>query len=224
MTKRLTKHMTALDVRRLQRDGLLMPGRSFGWQWARNGKEKASIQVRTEVDRVILNYRSRSNGGDWKQEEYPVRLDWTGCNLGGKRAWFLCPARGCGKRVAILYGGSIFACRHCHKLAYECQRGSDGDSAMNRADTIRRRLGWRAGIAYPIGDKPKGMYWRTYSRLLTEYSKFASASWVGVAERLGLINRRLGGLGGNETKRTAVVAECDAAIETARANPAALGA
>jgi hypothetical protein len=49
--------------------------------------------------------------------EYPVRLEWTGCNLGGRRAWFLCPAQGYGRRVAILFRGSIFACRHCHKTA-----------------------------------------------------------------------------------------------------------
>ena len=72
-----------------------------------------------------------------------------GLHLGGRRAWFLCPAKGCGRRVAILFGGSIFACRHCHKLAYECQREPDDDRAARRADTIRRRLGWGAGIAEP---------------------------------------------------------------------------
>lgn len=66
---------------------------------------------------------------------------------------------------------------------------------MNRADTIRRRLGWRAGIANPIGDKPKGMHWRSYYQLLTEYNKFACASWGATAHRLGLVHRRLDGIG-----------------------------
>lgn len=193
--KDTTSDMRPLDIRRLQRDGLLIPGRAFGWHWTRNGEEVASIQMRTEVDRVILNYRSRSNGGEWQPMEYPVTLEWTPCNLGGRRAWFLCPARGCGRRVAILFGGSIFACRHCHKLAYQCQRETDDDRAMRRADNIRRRLGWGAGIANPEGDKPKGMHWRTFERLKTEHDAFANASWAGMAERLGLMNRRLAGLG-----------------------------
>ena len=70
--KDTTSDMRALDVRRLQRDGLLTPGRAFGWQWTRNGDEVASIQIRTEADHVILNYRSRSNGGEWQPMEYTV--------------------------------------------------------------------------------------------------------------------------------------------------------
>jgi len=147
--------------------------------------------MRTEADRVILNYRSRINGGEWQSMEYPVYLEWTPCNLGGRRVWFRCPAQGCGRRVAILFGGSIFACRHCHKLAYECQRETYDDRAMRRADTIRRRLGWEAGIANPEGGKPKGMHWNTFERLKAQHDAFANASWAGMAERLGLINRRL---------------------------------
>ena len=189
--KDTTSDMRPLDIRRLHRAGLLTPGRAFGWHWTVNGEEVASIQMQTEVDRVMLDYRNRSNGGEWRPMEYPVYLEWTGLNLGGRRAWFLCPAQGCGRRVAVLYGGSIFACRHCHKLAYACQRETDDDRAMRRADTIRRRLGWKAGIANPAGGKPKGMHWRTYLRLINEYHAFASASWAGMAERLGLIENRL---------------------------------
>ena len=189
--KDTTSDMQPLDVRRLQRDGLLTPGRSFGWRWLRNDEEVASIQMRTESDRVILDYRTRRRGGEWQQMDYPVYLEWTPCNLGGRRAWFRCPAQGCGRRVAILFGGSLFACRHCHKLAYQCQRETDDDRAMRRADAIRQRLGWEAGIANPEGDKPKGMHWRTFDRLRAEYSAFANASWEGLAERLGLMNRRL---------------------------------
>lgn len=193
--KDTTSDMRPLDIRKLQRDGLLTPGLAFGWQWSVRGEEVASIQMRTEVDRVILNYRSRSNGGEWQPIEYPVTLEWTPCHLGGQRAWFRCPARGCGRRVAVLFGGSIFACRHCHKLAYACQRETDDDRAMRRADNIRRRLEWRAGIANPEGGKPKGMLWRTFERLKAEHDAFANASWAGIAQRFGLMNRRLEGLG-----------------------------
>ena len=195
--KDTTSDYRALDVRRLQRDGLLSPGRLFGWNWTLDGETVASIQVRAETDRIVLNYRHKSGGSDWQPMDYPVRLDWTNCTLGGRRAWLLCPARGCGRRVALLYigGAGIFACRHCYKLAYQCQRETDDDRAMRRADNLRRRLGWEAGIATPEGDKPKGMHWRTFERLKAEHDAFANASWMGMAERLGLMNRRLRGLG-----------------------------
>ena len=189
--KATTSDMQALDIRRLQRDGLLSPGNAFGWHWASNGKEVASIRIRVEAERVMLIYRSRSHGDEWQTMEYPVYLKWTGLHFGGRRAWFLCPGQGCGRRVAILFGGAVFACRHCHDLVYECQRETEDDRALRRADTIRRRLGWGAGIANPAGGKPKGMHWRTFERLKAEHDAFAHASWTGLAERLGLINRRL---------------------------------
>jgi hypothetical protein len=141
--KDTTSDMRRLDIRRLQRDGLLTPGRAFGWQWTHNGEEVASIRMRTEAASVILSYRSRSNSGDWQPMEYAVYLEWTPCNLGGRRPWFLCPARGCGRRVAILYkgyGSAIFACRHCYQLAYPSQRETYDDRAARRADKIRKRF------------------------------------------------------------------------------------
>ena len=59
-----TSDLRALDVRRLQRDSLLTPGRSFNWQWSINGEKVADINIRVETVRVIFNYRSRSNGGE----------------------------------------------------------------------------------------------------------------------------------------------------------------
>ncbi len=189
--KNTTSDMRTLDIRRLQRDGLLTQGRAFGWHWTCNGEEVASVQMRTEADRVILNYRSRSNGGEWQPMEYPVYLEWSPCNLGGRRAWFRCPAQGCGRRVAILFGGSIFACRHCHKLAYQCQRETDDDRACRRADTIRRRLGWEPGILNGEGSRPKGMHWRNFERLKAEHDAFVGVSLAGMAVKLGLMERQL---------------------------------
>lgn len=139
----------------------------------------------------MLNYRSRNSGGEWQPMEYPVYLEWTGLHFGGQRAWFRCPAQGCGRRVAILFGGLIFACRHCHKLVYACQREGDDDRAARRADTIRRRLGWEPGILNGNGRKPKGMHWRTYERLTAEHDAHVNISLAGMAQRLGLVNRRL---------------------------------
>ena len=178
--KDTTEDYRSIDVRRWKRDGLLTPYRSFGWQWLRSGKVVASIQVHTETNRVILNYRHQSKGEDWKDESYPVNLVWTTCHLGGKRPWFLCPAQGCGRRVAILYCGGIFACRQCYRLTYPSQRETRYYRAMHRADKIRDRLGWKPGILNDHGPKPRGMHWRTFERLKKEHDAFVQTSLDGM--------------------------------------------
>ncbi|MGB5011765.1 MAG: hypothetical protein WBO88_16060 [Candidatus Dechloromonas phosphoritropha] len=181
--------MLRLDVRLLQRKEWLMPGRLIDLNWSSNGTERGSIKMRTDADHVTLIYRSRSNGDDWQQMEYPVRLAWTACNLGGKRAWFLCPK--CGKRVAILFGGAVFACRHCHKLNYQCQREASHDRASRRADRIRERLGWEPGILNGNGSKPKGMHWRTFERLTAEHDAHVGVSLAGMMKMLGIVEGEL---------------------------------
>jgi len=160
----------------------------FGWQWTRDGETVVSINVRTEADWVTLSYRHRSGGGDWQDAEYPVRLDRTPCTYGGTRAWFVCPAVRCGRRVAILYlGGRYFACRHCYRLAYTSQREESHDRALRRAQAIRQRLGGTANMLDLFPAKPKGMRWRTYERLRAEHNDADVRSWAGIAEKFGLL-------------------------------------
>ncbi len=170
----------ALDVRRLQRDGLLQPGRSYKLTWSRNGEAFAFIDIRTEWDHVRLLYRHRRPGEDWKSEDYPVTLERTSCNYGGQRPWFRCPALACGRRVAILYSGGIFACRHCHRLNYESQHEQPYERALSRCQNIRVRLGGHPGIgSFP--EKPKWMHWRTYIRLCHNAEKAyacSSPNWL----------------------------------------------
>ncbi len=152
----------------------------------------ASILVRTEHSRVVLIYRHQSYGEDWEDKNYPVYLDWTDCHLGGKRPWFLCPALGCERRVAILYGGSIFACRHCYQLAYPSQHEEAYDRAARRADKIRERLSWEQGILNCRGwKKPKGMHWKTFQRLNKEHDNFVQISLAGIATKLNLLGESL---------------------------------
>ena len=92
--------------------------------WSREGVQVASVNYVTASDRITLRYSASSRGREAEHFEYPVFIDRTRCLYGGTRAWFLCPARGCGKRVATLFGGRIFACRKCYDLAYPSQRES----------------------------------------------------------------------------------------------------
>jgi len=194
---RCTDDMRPLDARKISRAGLLTPGRWFNWQWMCNDEVTAAIGLRVESDRVVLNYRNQSrhhNDGEWEPMTYAVRLDWTPCGFGGRRVWWLCPAVGCGRRVAVLHGGRVFACRQCNRLAYRGQREADDDRATRRADTIRRWLGWEPGILNGNGWKPKGMHWRTFERLQREHDAHVAAALAGMATRLGLLRGRLGQL------------------------------
>lgn len=93
----------------------------------------------------------------------------------------------CGRRVAVLYGGAIFACRHCYRLAYLSQREKPGDRAAHKADRIRDRLGWEAGVlngAEPW-NRPKGMHQTTFDHLRWKHDRFVSRALAGFAEQFG---------------------------------------
>lgn len=186
-TKEVTSSFLALDVRRLQRENLLGHRYSFKWQWSRNNEPAGNINIRPEADRLILSYRYRQSGEDWKSKEYAVQLERTCCHFGGERVWFRCPARGCGRRVAILYGGEIYACRRCHDLTYETQRQTAYDRAGSRVEAIRKRLKDEWGTIFdPAPPKPKGMHWKTYRRLAQMYEANREASLSGFAAHLGI--------------------------------------
>ena len=178
--RRTTGGMWRLDVRWLYREGLLTLGRSSTVSWSRNGQETSSINTIAYEGLVALKYRSRLPSGEWEDKEQLVSLQWTACHLGGRRPWFLCPY--CERRVAILWGGSIYACRHCHKLTYSSQRQAAHDRLLNRALQIRERLGW----ADEWGLKPKGMHQKTFDRLVREYRRFDEASWSALAKTFNI--------------------------------------
>jgi hypothetical protein len=182
-----TSSYLALDVRAWQRDGVLVPGITFQTTWPING---ASIGVRAAASQVILNYRHQIAGAEWSDYEYAVRLDRTTCTYGGTRAWFICPAMDCGRRVAILYLGPVgtFACRRCLKLVYASQRKDANVRAAWRAEKIRvARLGWPPGVFSLLGwQKPKGMHWRTFSWLKMEVNELTLKALTGMAQRLGI--------------------------------------
>ncbi len=165
-----TSNYYELDIRHMHRKGMLKPNRSCTWNWLRNGEVLSCIRVSTRQDAVTLTYSHKPNGKSGERKNYPIYIDWTSCHFGGERPWFLCPASGCGRRVAILYCGGIFACRHCYNLAYACQSETIHDRELRRVEKIRDRLGWEPGILSRTGSRPKGMHFSTYKKLINEHN------------------------------------------------------
>ena len=126
-----TSDSMPLDIRKITRKGLLVPGSRFSWQWLVNFNQG-----------MVLSYRMKSTG---EVVEQRVHTQTSPCHLGGQRYWFTCPR--CGQRVAVLYApGRNFACRQCGGLGYATQKEGAGDRASTKADKLRKRMGWEAGI------------------------------------------------------------------------------
>jgi hypothetical protein len=173
-----TSGYMGLDVRYLQRKGFLRPGMNSFQRWSRCGEPFGSINMHAWDDHVTLSYRTRRHESEeWASKEYSVTVEWTRCNYGGERAWFRCPAAKCWRRVAILYGGSIFACRHCHNLAYDTQNETAHSRALRKTQAIRVKLGGEPGLIHDFPAKPKGMHWRTYHLLRQKADEAENQSW-----------------------------------------------
>lgn len=183
-----TDDFPALDVRDLARVGLMHAGCGGRSRWTRHGEEIASIRTQAEEGRLVLAYRQRRAGGTWKDQAYSIPIERTGCHFGGTRAWFLCPVRGCGRRVAILYCDGVFACRHCVGLAYASSREDSGDRACRRADRLREGLGWEPGIlnGSETWNKPKWMRWRTFGRKVARHDRLVALS---IGQQLAKLRR-----------------------------------
>lgn len=185
--KETTTDYRELDVNYLNKNKCLRIGVSSTLTWSRRGKCTSSIGIKSDSNYITLNYRHQRTGQDWETVEYPVDLAWTECHFGGQRPWFICPAKGCGRRVGKLYGGRIFSCRHCYRLAYPCQRETYDDRAASRANKIREKLGWVPGILNPKGCKPRGMHWSTFDQLEAKHDAFVAIACAGIATKLDLI-------------------------------------
>ena len=143
-------------MRRWQRDGLLAPHQPFGWQWSRDGETVASIQVRTKLGQVILTYRHRSGGGDWKDESYPVKLDRHPALLATMAG------RGHGFAARLWVAGSAWRFSTAARSspvgnATNSPIPASGKLTMIELQDertryeIRERLGWKQGILNPEG-------------------------------------------------------------------------
>jgi len=185
-------HVRFVDVRRWHRDGLLEPRDGpdwscnfHNWNWKRDGKTVASISFDTKPGQVILKYSHRRPGQDWQSIHQTVMLDYTPCNYGRERPWFLCPS--CNQRVAILYINGPPACRLCKNLTYTSQKESDLDRMLRGASKTEKRIPDSGGGLFGgMGEKPKGMHWQTYWRLADRHYHYQSKMLSMVTSKFNL--------------------------------------
>ena len=182
-----TGDMHNVDIRWLHRNGRLERQGYFNMCWSRGEEKTGNINLRIYDNAVDLIYSFKDDSGAWQSVEERVSLTWTHPNYGGRRAWFLCPR--CNRRVAVLYGGRYFRCRHCHDLAYQSQNESDADRFYRKAMKYRRLIGVSNDM--PILFKPKGMHQKTFDRIRMKAEHFsiradeAMLSWMAKIMKMG---------------------------------------
>lgn len=112
-TRVLIEECRYLDVRRLNRDGVLADG-------------------------VPQHCRAASLTINGTQT---VKLAWTNCHYGNKRPWFHCPC--CNRRCAKLldYRNHGFRCRQCYGAGYAIENETPEWRLRRRVRKIEDRLG-----------------------------------------------------------------------------------
>jgi hypothetical protein len=192
--KDTTSDMQTLDIRRLQRDGLLIRA---GLRLAMDTQRRAGG---VDPDR---GHGSRPRDAQLSQPEQRRRLATDGipcrsgmdgpCTLAVGGRGFAARRSGCGRRVAILYGGT--GSSPVDTATIWSMRASGKPRTIVRGGWRRRSgSGWvgRRALPTPDGGKPKGMHWRTFERLTAAARRVGR----GVAGRGGevagvLMQRRL---------------------------------
>jgi hypothetical protein len=163
MPRGVVEGCLSIDVRQWHREGWLANGLFTPRVAVIEDFNVLMTAVVGHAGALVCLWRPTSDGQMKALVEQNVSLAWTACTLGGRRPWFRCR---CDRRVALLYStGGLFACRHCHGLAYQCQSETPTLRCIRRGRKIRMSLGAGFSYAEPFPEKPRGMHWKTYRRL-----------------------------------------------------------
>lgn len=175
-----------IDIRYLNRQGMLKSGYTGTLSWSRNGHRTGSISFSVAEDEMILDYTS-----DGERFRYPVAILYSECNYGGRRPWLQCPR--CLRRVGkLMLISKMFVCRHCGELAYQSQRDNDKFRWLDKTQVLRKRLGGSMSTMEAIPWKPKGMHWKTYQRIRNQIEFYEYKMWTGMLESMESLASRIG--------------------------------
>jgi hypothetical protein len=191
-SKQTVEDGLSLDINKLIRDGSVRQGIAWQgtlvWSNTRTGEKIASIGYEANLVKTDNAYMRLHYNHNNQPQDYKVRLTTTQPNFGGLRWWFICPVSG--QRVGKLYsppGQPLFASRKVFKLAYQSQREHKPQRLLDKAYKLRRRLGQTNRGEYPIPCKPKGMHWKTYSKINREIEALEKQGWESAARLFGVI-------------------------------------
>lgn len=159
----LSSSFCQLDVRHLQRLGNLDPGSVSRCEWTKDGTVLAQALLSAGSSGLTIRYEPAMTGRSTASCTLHAGIDRTPCRFGGSRPWFRCPE--CRRRVAILYGDSRLACRHCRRPTYPVQRLAPMGRSLARAQRLRVQLGGSVDLTLPFPPRPKGMHSFTYTTL-----------------------------------------------------------
>jgi hypothetical protein len=166
-----------IDAGMLRRAGILAPHPEIvAWQWSYDNCGRHTCDVRVyagNTDSLVLEIRT---GG--KEYRQLVRLSWTACHYGKRRAWLHCPH--CDRRVFRLFyydntynrGKQMhyFACRSCYGLTYALRRERGFGYQQSRVMKYNDKLKHDKSRLWDVPpDKPKGMHWTTYAHIMHKW-------------------------------------------------------
>jgi hypothetical protein len=172
--------------------GLIRPGNAFDLIWpGEDGRPEASIDIRIEKIssvhpalvgllpagssvpdhlQAVLQYNVRRAPDDVRPITDVIALAQSHRGRAGQSWLFCCP--GCTRRVADLYPkGAYFRCRKCCGVGYRSQRQTRVERGLEKAARIKRQLGGTGEYGERVPERPKGMQWRTYLRLLEDLAE-----------------------------------------------------
>ena len=144
---------------------------TLGVYWVTPGHELAGL--------IVLPAGHRDGNADAPHAiACRVRVSYTDCNYGHRRAWLHCPK--CGRRVyRLFYYPNLFdqndravhtlQCRECGGFTYTQWAARGFDKAQARCMALADRMKARGGRDWGMWDtfptKPKGMHHATYHRM-----------------------------------------------------------
>jgi len=164
-----------------------MPGNYIRFGTKRLTTGSPTLDARKLKKDGHLTYPSDCISVSYDRQTQILEVDWTECNFGGFRSWFICPARNCYKRAAILYLSNIFACRSCCNLAYPSENAAHEWRYKHQSGKIREKLGWGNGVYVPFPKelyKPKGMHWKSYFKLINKYKEIENKAMAPMIARM----------------------------------------
>ena len=188
--RELITNLRFLDVRWMNKHGLLKNKGVKTINWSRNGKPWGKMEILVEADNIHLIYKESRNDGPWEDKDVEIKLQKTPCRYGGFQYWFECPV--CRHRVCSVYLSDTWCCRHCGHLAYPSENEDELERLRSKALKLKEKLGSEYWI------KPKGMHQKTYDRLRETLLEAEVKADEAFDEKVKRLNQRIMSFGKNK--------------------------